>query len=171
MTNADIMDAIGELPEEMIAPVAALRQRKPIHWGRWVALAACICLMLLPLSWQGWQAGNKAAAKVDKATNAAMSQESAQENESAQYGSIMDGTGQAIFRAEVLEVDDTRILVKPLEGEDELRSSDKIYASFLNLKEVPKIAVGDIVEITYSGMIQETYPAGAADVTDIRVIE
>ena len=168
MTNADMMDAIGELPEEMIAPVAALRQRKPIHWGRWVALAACICLVLLPLS---WQAGNKAAAEVDKATNAAMSQESAQENGFAQYGSIMDATGQASFRAEVLEVDDNCILVRPLDGEAELRSSDKIYASFLGVKTAPEIKVGDLVEITYSGLLQETYPATAYDVTDIRVME
>lgn len=171
MTNADMMDAIGELPEEMIAPVAALRQKKPIHWGRWAALAACICLVLLPLSWQGWQTENKAAGEADKAPNAAMSQESAQESGSAQYGSIMDATGQASFRAEVLEVDDNCILVRPLDGEAELRSSDKIYASFLGVKTVPEIKVGDLVEITYSGLLQETYPATAYDVTDIRVME
>ena len=171
MSREELIDAIGELPEDLLAPVAALRQKKSVHWGRWVALAACICLVLLPLSWQGWRVGNKATGSMDKAPNEAMSQESAQGNGSPQYGMITDSTGQPSFRAEVLEVEDNCILVRPLAGEAELRSADKIYVSFGKMQDVPKIEVGDTVEICYDGTLMESYPAQISGATGIRVIE
>ena len=167
MKNTDIVDAIGELPEEMIGPVAALRQKKPIRWGHWVALAACICLVLLPLGWQGWNA----VRSDDKAEAGKEHCYSSKDTLPAQYEGITDNSACASFRAEVLAVDDNWILVRPLEGEDELRSADKIYAYFEGVKSVPEIKVGDRVEIFYSGMLQETYPASACDVTNIRVVE
>lgn len=168
MNGENIMDAIGELPEDLLAPVAKLREKKRVHWLHWASLAAaCLLLLLIPLHWLG--EGMRMADSLKGPANGMPMEEmeigeqfNEQSQESAQCHS---------FRATVLEVDDKCILVRPLEGEQELRSADKIYASFQNLKEVPKIEVGDIVEITYSGMIQETYPASAADVTDIRVIQ
>ena len=75
------------------------------------------------------------------------------------------------FRAEVLEVGSGWILVKPLEGEPELRSADKITVSLRSVQSVPTIKPGDRVEITYSGSIQETYPAQISDATWIVVIQ
>ena len=171
MSREELIDAIGELPEDLLAPVAALRQKKSVHWGRWVALAACICLVLLPLSWQGWQAGSKAAGEADRVPNEEMSLESVQGNGAPQYGIITDSTGRPSFRAEVLEVDGNCILVRPLEGEAELNSADKIYVSFGKLQDVPRIEVGDTVEIFYDGTLMESYPAQTSGVTGIRVIE
>ena len=161
MNGENIMDAIGELPEDLLAPVAELRKKKPVHWTRWASLAAaCLLILMISLSLPLLRAENRESAKDFINSEQEMMPEVAETVASAHS-----------FRATVLEVDDRCILVRPLEGEQELRSADKIYASFRNLKEVPKIEVGDIVEITYSGMIQETYPASAADVTDIRVIQ
>jgi len=58
-----------------------------------------------------------------------------------------------------------------LEGESELLSSDKIVVSFWNLKQVPEIEEGDILEIVYDGMIQETYPAQISGTISIRIWE
>ncbi|MBQ8358546.1 MAG: hypothetical protein IJX37_01340 [Oscillospiraceae bacterium] len=44
--NADMLhDAISLLPEELLAPVDALRQKKRAFWQPVAALAACVCLV------------------------------------------------------------------------------------------------------------------------------
>ena len=63
------------------------------------------------------------------------------------------------FEATILEVHDAHFLVEPCEGAQELRSSDKIVVSTQNA--VPNVSwqVGDLILITYDGLIMETYPA------------
>lgn len=75
----------------------------------------------------------------------------------------------AVFSARVLEAGDTSLLVEPVEGSAELASSDQIRVSLNEDAEVAgldggacalgDIAVGDTVEVTYNGMISESYPA------------
>lgn len=75
----------------------------------------------------------------------------------------------AVFSARVLEVGDTALLVEPAEGSAELASADQIRVNLAEDAEVlgldggacalADIAVGDTVEITYDGMIAESYPA------------
>lgn len=66
-----------------------------------------------------------------------------------------------VLHAEILEVSDKDILVKPLEGQWELNSADKIYAGTDNVSEDIKaqFKAGTEVEIGYDGLIMETYPA------------
>ncbi len=69
------------------------------------------------------------------------------------------------FEATVID-DNSGLLVTPLEGSSELNSSDKIYIT-LSTPEGDKNQTsqqenykpGDIVEITYDGLIAESYPA------------
>lgn len=61
------------------------------------------------------------------------------------------------FSATVLEINGDSVLVKPSEGEQELKSSDKITFSKKNLQGNPP--VGAAVKITYNGVIMESYPA------------
>lgn len=62
------------------------------------------------------------------------------------------------FVATVLELDSTSALVQPVEGEDELRSSDRIRISVTKLGDIGAL-VGSDVEIYYTGGIMESYPA------------
>ena len=62
------------------------------------------------------------------------------------------------FIATILELDSTSALVQPVEGEEELRSSDKIYVNTAKLGAIGA-QVGSDVEIYYTGGIMETYPA------------
>lgn len=62
------------------------------------------------------------------------------------------------FHAMILEINGNNIIVQPMEGEKELRSSDKIEFSRTELEDID-VAVGDVVTITYSGEIAESYPA------------
>ena len=62
------------------------------------------------------------------------------------------------FVATVLELSGSYVLVEPVEGEDELRSSDQISFSMPGLTDLG-IEVGSDVEVYYDGLIMETYPA------------
>ena len=151
-----IHDAIGEISEELIDPVAKLRQKKRYPVIKWAAVAACLCLVLsLPLG-----LGSKNGLKME---NTAGSPEMENENLFSGILDRVDGAADVTvgtaFRAKVLEVQEKSLLVTPLEGEKELLSSDKIYISLGKLAQVPEIRVGDILMIHYDGMIQETYPA------------
>lgn len=67
------------------------------------------------------------------------------------------------FTATVLENMGTSLLVEPIPGEDELRSSDKIvvrvYEKNNKLMDVSEFIKGSKVIITYGGEIMESYPA------------
>lgn len=67
------------------------------------------------------------------------------------------------FTATVLENKGTSLLVQPDEGEDELRSSDKIVVRVPKdsavLEDLSQFSVGSKVKITYGGAIMESYPA------------
>ena len=62
------------------------------------------------------------------------------------------------FVATILELDSTSALVQPVDGEDELRSVDKIHLSIADLGDIGA-QVGSDVEIYYTGGIMESYPA------------
>ena len=62
------------------------------------------------------------------------------------------------FVATILELDSSSALVQPVEGEDELRSADKIHLDIANLGDIGA-QVGSEVEIYYTGGIMESYPA------------
>lgn len=63
------------------------------------------------------------------------------------------------FDATILEIHDNHFLVEPCAGMNELKSSDKIVVSTQNADKAIDWKVGDLVLITYDGVILETYPA------------
>lgn len=62
------------------------------------------------------------------------------------------------FTATILEFGLDSVLVQPVEGESELRSSDQISFSTKDLEELAVYA-GSRVVVYYDGLIMETYPA------------
>ena len=162
MNQQHIHDAIGELSEEILAPVAKLRQKKRYPIAPWVAAAACLCLLLcLPTGMFDKAAPESAL------DNGALEME----KEDLFYGATMDKANAAIFRAKVLEVYDGTALVEPLEGEQERNSADQFHISLQHLKDLPEIQEGDIVEIVYDGLIQETYPCRITGTIAVKVVE
>lgn len=65
---------------------------------------------------------------------------------------------ESSFVATVIEINGNSVLVEPVEGEDELRDSDKIYFSTEKFDDIGA-EVGSVVQITYTGRIMESYPA------------
>ena len=71
----------------------------------------------------------------------------------------------------VLEITNGTMIVEPLEGEDELSSSDKFVISVEHMNASPEPEVGDIIEVTYNDDIEETYPARLGGVIYISVVD
>jgi len=69
----------------------------------------------------------------------------------------------------VTERTDTTLTVTPVEGSEELRSSDKFSVAISQLPEGLNPQVGDSLLISYKGGILETYPASFADIVGIEV--
>lgn len=67
-------------------------------------------------------------------------------------------TGDESFTGKILEMNGDSVLVEPLEGEDIRRSADQIVFGISELEELD-VNVGDIVEVTYTGSVMESYPA------------
>ena len=61
------------------------------------------------------------------------------------------------FKAEIIEMSEKALVVKPLDEYSESRSSDKISVPNWFAKDAVK--VGDIIGISYDGQILESYPA------------
>ena len=61
------------------------------------------------------------------------------------------------FKAEIIEMSEKALVIKPLDEYAEARSSDKI--SIPNWFAKDSVKVGDIIGISYDGAILESYPA------------
>ena len=80
------------------------------------------------------------------------------------YTKVSDSSSekdQESFNAIVLEVQENYLLVEPIEGEDELKSSDRIHVTkdIVSKESVPEVKSGDEIRVVYNGEIMESYPA------------
>ena len=76
----------------------------------------------------------------------------------ANKGSVTDTMEEAVFSAKILEIKESSVLVEPLESEEIRNSADQISFGTAALADIGAEA-GDIVRITYTGEIAESYPA------------
>ena len=79
-------------------------------------------------------------------------------NKVGEKAKIVGTSVDSVFKAEVLEIGNGYILVKPEDGTREASSSDRIEVPMEKMELSPEPQVGDIIEITHAGDIQETYP-------------
>ena len=179
-------DAITLLPEDMIEEAQEYRFRKNrTSWKRFASLAACLMLVaslsLLAALPKGCCGGAPApdfntspsGSSGDSAPpRAEATPDGAPQDAPASSETVPDGGVEtARFTARVLEVkeDGAALLVEPLEGEAERGSADRIVVTVNGV--VPPLAAGDLVRITYDGMIQETYPAGISGTVSIEKLD
>ena len=80
-------------------------------------------------------------------------------------------SSSSTFKATILEITDNSYLVEPIEGSNELRSSDQIMVAMKNLDSSLEPEVRDIIKIKYRGSIMETYPAQINDVVRIQLLD
>ena len=78
---------------------------------------------------------------------------------------------QTILQAKLLAIEDEHFIVEPVEGSPELNSASRIMVPMRNMAPSPEPVLGDILQIEYDGMLQETYPARITNVYRISVAE
>ncbi len=74
------------------------------------------------------------------------------------------------FEATILEVHDTYFLIEPVEGSMERNSASQITVPIKNMDASTEPEAGDMIEVTYDGMIAESYPAQIINVYGIKMI-
>ena len=92
-------------------------------------------------------------------------------NKVGEKAKIVSTSVDSVFKAEVLEIGNGYILVKPEDGTREANSSDRIEVPMENMEPSPEPQVGDTLMIIHAGDIQETYPARLVAVYHISVVE
>ena len=75
------------------------------------------------------------------------------------------------FKAIVTEVNDAGMVVKPVPGSAELKSSDAIAIGKAAITDNSNPEIGDTYEIVYDGRILETYPAGLSNISRVVLVE
>ncbi len=92
-------------------------------------------------------------------------------------GNDMDDTDDtdqkktSVFRAYVREIFGTGLSVEPLPDTWERKSSDRITFGTKGLSLPENLAVGCTIEITYDGVVMETYPGQITNIEKIEVVE
>ena len=76
-----------------------------------------------------------------------------------------------IFQGEIIEFDNGAMLVEPLEGYSEAEYAQRIRVVIQNMPGSPEPRVGDIIEVTYSGIMTEESPPSPTGVEKIVVIK
>ena len=177
-------DAITLLREDIVEEAQDYRfRRKQSGWKKLGSLAACLVLiaslslLMLPRGCGGSAPADKnssGAPPIQNADTCAPADEPASGEPMPEPGEAPDtpdggyGHIEAVqFTAVVIEIDDSSILVEPLEGEH-LRG--QIVVVTRNL-ELPELAVGDEVRITYDGWIAESDPASISGASAIERLE
>ena len=67
----------------------------------------------------------------------------------------------------MLEVREGSLLVEPVEGDAMLDTADRILVDTGGADLPDGVAEGAVVEITFDGMVRESYPAQISGVTEI----
>ena len=75
------------------------------------------------------------------------------------------------FKAVVTEVNDVGMIVRPVPGSAELKSSDAIAIGKAAITDNSNPEIGDTYEIVYDGRILESYPAGLSNVSSVVLVE
>jgi len=150
MNRKQLQDALGDLPEELIASTAQVRQKKKLIYGPWIAAAACACLVIalgakvLPV------AMNHGA--VSDAVEFAPGYSALQDMEQSKENHVDDSAhAEAVLIVRVKQVADGHILVSLLDTEEQ-----DLYA--VPVEKTDGFTEGEVLRIYYDGMILETWP-------------
>lgn len=139
MKPEQLQDAITLLPEELLQPVDALRQKKRFPWKSVLATAACLCLVV------GLALGYAVILAPATAENGAAKGEA----EAPMQEVISDSTSEAPSLVEVVKVEADHILVVNANSGNSdscaLRAPIKIF--FTKLPQAPVVEVGQLLEL------------------------
>ena len=171
-----LFDAVTGIDEEIVDSAQTYvfrRQTRP--WQRAASLAACLLIVasigfgILQMASIG---GSDSAADNSATGDSAAPEDGglsggADDQESADAGGQQSAGEPVTFTATVLEVREGSLLVEPVEGDAMLATADRILVDTGGADLPDGVAEGAVVEITFDGMVRESYPAQISGVTEI----
>jgi len=83
---------------------------------------------------------------------------------------LPEETSNVSFMAVVTELNETTMLVKPVEGSNELKSADSFTVPLNYISDNSQPKVGDTYKIEYNGYILEIYPAQLGEVYSVTLV-
>ena len=89
---------------------------------------------------------------------------------SPQAGQNTEDPKDAVFQATIVEIKDGTMLVEPMEGYPEANYADIISVVIQHMPSSPEPIVGDVVAITYNGIMAEENPPSPEGIVKIEVI-
>ena len=176
-----LFDAVTGIDEELVDSAQNYVFRKQTQpWQRVASLAACLLVMMsigYGILLMGGVGGSDSASNGSAADNSATGDSAAPEDgglsggaddqESADAGGQQSAGEPVTFTATVLEVREGSLLVEPVEGDAMLATADRILVDTGGADLPDGVAEGAVVEITFDGMVRESYPAQISGVTEI----
>ena len=168
-----LFDAVTGIDEGLVESVQTYVFRKrPRTWQRVASLAACL-LVVASIGFGILQMASIGGS--DSAANSSGAAPESSDDAGATTGDAGDQEGvqvtETAFTATVLEAGDGYLLVEPVEGDAMLATADKIMVSTNDVAVPDGVAEGAVVEITFDGLIRESYPAQISGVTEILLID
>ena len=176
-----LFDAVTGIDEEIVDSAQTYVFRKQTRpWQRAASLAACLLIVasigfgILQMASIGGMGGSDSAANGSAADNSVTSDAAPEDGLSDSAGlddaDDQESAGEPVtFTATVLEVGDGYLLAEPVEGDAMLATADRILVSVGDAALPDGLAAGAVVEITFDGMVRESYPAQISGVTEIRL--
>lgn len=175
-----LFDAVTGIDEEIVDSAQTYVFRKQTRpWQRAASLAACLLIVasigfgILQMASIGGMGGSDSAANGSAADNSATGDSAAPEDGLSDSAGLDDADDQqsagepVTFTATVLEVREGSLLVEPVEGDEMLSTADRILVDTGGADLPDGVAEGAVVEITFDGMVRESYPAQISGVTEI----
>lgn len=185
-----LFDAITGIDEELVESAQTYVFHKQTRtWQRAASLAACLLIVasigfgMLQLAGIGGMGGSDSAANSSGAApesggdgvadDALTGDAGGSDTTTGDSAGDEDGgqTAETVFTATVLELGDGYLLVEPVAGDAMLATADRIQVSLDGAVLPDGVAEGAVVEITFDGLIRESYPAQISGVTEIVLID
>ena len=173
-----LFDAVTGIDEELVDSAQNYVFRKqPQPWQRVASLAACLLVMVsigYGILLMGGVGGSDSASNSSTGDTAPESGSaggnagiSGDIDDSADAGDQEGAAETVTFTATVLEVREGSLLVEAVEGDAMLATADRILVDTGGADLPDGVAEGAVVEITFDGMVRESYPAQISGVTEI----
>lgn len=173
-----LFDAVTGIDEELVDSAQNYVFRKQTQpWQRVASLAACLLVMVsigYGILLMGGVGGSDSASNSSTGDTAPESGSaggnagiSGDIDDSADAGDQEGAAETVTFTATVLEVGDGYLLAEPVEGDAMLATADRILVDTGGADLPDGVAEGAVVEITFDGMVRESYPAQISGVTEI----
>ena len=82
-----------------------------------------------------------------------------------------ENDANAVFQGKIIEINDEAMLIEPLAGYVQAEHEDTINVPIQYMPSSPEPTVGDVIEVTYNGIMMEEKPPWPCGITKVVIVE